>query len=74
MSSLNLVGTSMKIAYDVDVERIKDVITDNWKGDPIDMEGWTKDNILEELEALLEEDEYSEFKNTLEGLRTARQV
>ena len=69
MSSLNLVGTSMKIAYDVDVERIKDAITDNWKGDPIDMEGWTKDNILEELEALLEEDEYSEFKNTLEGLR-----
>ena len=69
MSSLNLVGTSMKIAYDVDVEKIKDAITDNWKGDPIDMEGWTKDNILEELEALLEEDEYSEFKNTLEGLR-----
>lgn len=69
MSSLNLVGTSMKIAYDVDVERLKDAITDNWKGDPIDMEGWTKDNILEELEALLEEDEYSEFKNTLEGLR-----
>lgn len=69
MSSLNLVGTSMKIAYDVDVERIKDAITDNWKGDPIDMEGWTKDNILEELEALLKEDEYSELKNTLEGLR-----
>ena len=69
MSSLNLVGTSMKIAYDVDVERIKDAITDNCKGDPIDMEGWTKDNILEELEALLEEDEYSELKNTLEGLR-----
>lgn len=69
MSSLNLVGTSMKIAYDVDVERIKDAITDNWKGDPIDMKGWTKDNILEELEALLEEDEYSELKNTLEGLR-----
>lgn len=69
MSSLNLVGTSMKIAYDVDVERIKDAITDNWKGDPIDMEGWTKDNILEELEALLKEDEFSELKNTLEGLR-----
>ena len=69
MSSLNLVGTSMKIAYDVDVERIKDAITDNWKGDHIDMEGWTKDNILEELEALLKEDEYSELKNTLEGLR-----
>ena len=70
MSSLNLVGTSMKIAYDVDVERIKDVIEKKWTGDePIDMDGWTKDNILDELEALLEEDEYSEFKNTLEGLR-----
>lgn len=59
MSSLNLVGTSMKIAYDVDVERIKDAIEKNWTGDePIDMDGWTKDNILDELEALLEEDEY----------------
>lgn len=69
MSSLNLVGTSMKIAYDVDVERIKDAITDNWKGDPIDMDGWTKDNILEELEALLEEDKYADLKTALEGHR-----
>lgn len=69
MSSLNLVGTSMKIAYDVDVERIKDAITDNWKGAPIDMDGWTKDNILEELEALLEEDKYADLKTALEGHR-----
>lgn len=70
MSSLNLVGTSMKIAYDVDVERIKDVIENNWTGDePIDMDGWTKDNILDELEALLEEDEYAGLKTALEGHR-----
>ena len=70
MSSLNLVGTSMKIAYDVDVERIKDVIEKKWTGDePIDMDGWTKDNILDELEALLEEDEYAGLKTALEKLR-----
>lgn len=70
MSSLNLVGTSMKIAYDVDVERIKDAIEKNWTGDePIDMDGWTKDNILDELEALLEEDEYAGLKTALEGHR-----
>lgn len=70
MSSLNLVGTSMKIAYDVDVERIKDVIEKKWTGDePIDMDGWTKDNILDELEALLEEDEYAGLKTALEGHR-----
>lgn len=70
MSSLNLVGTSMKIAYDVGVERIKDVIEKKWTGDePIDMDGWTKDNILDELEALLEEDEYAGLKTALEKLR-----
>lgn len=69
MSSLNLVGTSMKIAYDVDVERIKDAIEENWKGEAIDMDGWTKDNILEEIEALLEEDEYAGLKTALEGHR-----
>lgn len=70
MSSLNLVGTSMKIAYDVDVERIKDVIEKKWTGDePIDMDGWTKDNILDELETLLEEDEYAGLKTALEKLR-----
>lgn len=69
MSSLNLVGTSMKIAYDVDVERIKDAIEENWTGEAIDMDGWTKDNILEELEALLEEDKYADLKTALEGHR-----
>lgn len=69
MSSLNLVGTSMKIAYDVDVERIKDAIEENWTGEAIEMDGWTKDNILEELEALLEEDKYADLKTALEKLR-----
>lgn len=69
MSSLNLVGTSMKIAYDVDVERIKDAIEENWTGEAIDMDGWTKDNILEELEALLEDDKYADLKTALEGHR-----
>lgn len=71
MSSLNLVGTSMKIAYDVDVERIKDAIKDNWEGDAIDMDGWTAENILEEIDKLLAEDQYSQLKSELENQRAA---
>lgn len=69
MSSLTLGGTSMKIAYDVDVDKIKTVVKNNWKGEEIDTDGWTKDNILEELEALLAQEEYADLKTTLEGLR-----
>lgn len=71
MSSLNLVGTSMKIAYDVDVKRIKDAIKDNWEGDAIDMDGWTAENILEEIDKLLAEDQYSQLKSELEKQRAA---
>lgn len=69
MSSLNLVGTSMKIAYDVDVERIKNAVQKNWQGDPIDMDGWTAENILEEIDKLLAEDQYADLKTSLEKLR-----
>ena len=69
MSSLNLVGTSMKIAYDVDVERIKNAVQKNWQGDPIDMDGWTVENILEEIDKLLAEDQYADLKTSLEKLR-----
>lgn len=71
MSSLNLVGTSMKIAYDVDVERIKAAVKavwdDNWNEDAtdIDMDGWTAENILEEIDKLLAEPQYSMLKQLL---------
>lgn len=72
MSSLNLVGTSMKIAYDVDVEKIKEAVNAAWKGeDKIDVEGWTKDNILEQLDTLLKDEKYADLKTSLEADRDA---
>lgn len=72
MSSLNLVGTSMNISYDVDVEKIKEAVNTAWKGeDKIDMEGWTKDNILEQLDTLLKDEKYADLKTSLEADRDA---
>ena len=66
MSSLNLVGTSMKIAYDVDVERIKAAVKavcdDN---SDIDMDGWTAENILEEIDKLLTDPQYADLQKDL---------
>lgn len=71
MSSLTLGGTTMKIAYDVDVEKIKEAVDTYWKGeDKIDIEGWTKDNILEEIETLLKDPKYADLKKELEEQRT----
>lgn len=75
MSSLTLGGTSMNIAYDVEVDAIKAAVKtawDNVKGtgaEDIDMEGWTKENIFEQLETLLEDKEYAALKTELEGQR-----
>lgn len=72
MSSLTLGGTSMKIAYDVDVEKIKEAVNAAWKGeDKIDVEGWTKDNILEQLDTLLKDEKYADLKTSLEADRDA---
>ena len=71
MSSLNLVGTSMKIAYDVDVERVKDAVKAVWNDirdkddEDIDMNGWTAENILEEIDKLLADEQYAELKEKL---------
>lgn len=71
MSSLNLVGTSMKIAYDVDVERVKDAVKTVWNDirdkddEDIDMNGWTAENILEEIDKLLADEQYAELKEKL---------
>ena len=71
MSSLNLVGTSMKIAYDVDVERVKDAVKAVWNDirdkddEDIDMDGWTAENILEEIDKLLADEQYAELKEKL---------
>lgn len=70
MSSLTLGGTSMNISYDVDVEKIKEAVNTAWKGeDKIDMEGWTKDNILEKLDTLLKDEKYANLKSSLEADR-----
>ena len=70
MSSLTLGGTSMNISYDVDVEKIKEAVNTAWKGeDKIDMEGWTKDNILEKLDTLLKDEKYADLKSSLEADR-----
>ena len=76
MSSLTLGGTTMKIAYDVEVDTIKAAVESAWKkvqgedAEPIDMEGWSKDNILEEIETLLNEKKYADLKKELEAQRT----
>lgn len=75
MSSLTIGGTTMKIAYDVEVDAIKAAVKtawDNVKGtgaEDIDMEGWTKENIFEQLETLLEDKDYAALKTELEGQR-----
>lgn len=75
MSSLTLGGTTMKIAYDVEVDTIKAAVESAWKkvqgedAEPIDMEGWSKDNILEEIETLLNEEKYAGLKKELEDQR-----
>lgn len=72
MSSLNLVGTSMKIAYDVDVTQIKDAVQNAWHqvegkdAADIDMKDWTAENILEKLETLLSDERYAGLKDELE--------
>lgn len=71
MSSLNLVGTSMKIAYDVDVERIKATVKAVWDDNrnedatDIDMDGWTAENILEEIDKLLADPQYADLQKDL---------
>lgn len=71
MSSLNLVGTSMKIAYDVDVERIKAAVKAVWDDNrnedatDIDMDGWTAENILEEIDKLLADPQYADLQKDL---------
>ena len=67
MSSLTLGGTTMKIAYDVDVEKIKNAVEDAREEDEKLTEGWNKDNIFEKLETLLKND--AELKEILENSR-----
>lgn len=72
MSSLNLIGTAMKIAYDVDVTQIKDAVQNAWHqvegkdAADIDMKDWTAENILEKLETLLSDERYAGLKDELE--------
>lgn len=76
MSSLTLGGTTMKIAYDAEVDAIKKAVETAWnevKGqdaEAIDMEGWSKDNILVEIETLLKDPKYADLKKELEEQRT----
>lgn len=77
MSSLNLVGTSMRIAYDVDVEEqaeaIKKAIQAAWdevKGESTETIEWTEDNLLEQIESMLEGGKYSGLQEALEGKRS----
>ena len=75
MSSLTLGGTTMKIAYDAEVDAIKKAVETAWnevKGqdaEAIDMNGWSKDNILEEIETLLKDPNYVDLKKELEDQR-----
>ena len=64
MTSFNLLGTSMKVNYDVEV-KLADIKTAI--GDAANEIDWTKDDVLEQLEALLEEDKYATLKKELEG-------
>lgn len=67
MSSLTIGGTTMKITYDVDVEKIKSAVENAREGDEKLTEGWNKDNIFEKLETLLKDD--AELKEILENSR-----
>lgn len=78
MTSLNLVGSSMKIAYNAEVGTIKAKVLETWKGlnDGEDVDGleevmkdWDKDDILDRLETLLAEDKYQKLKEELDGDR-----
>lgn len=75
ISSLTLGGTTMKIAYDAEVDAIKKAVETAWnkvKGqdaEAIDMDGWSKDNILEEIETLLKDPNYVDLKKELEDQR-----
>ena len=75
MSSLTLGGTTMKIAYDAEVDAIKKAVETAWnevKGqdaEAIDMDGWSKDNILVEIETLLKDPNYVDLKKELEDQR-----
>lgn len=76
MSSLNLVGTSMKIAYDADVEKIKDAVDKAWdaaNGDSDDKILWTDDDVLEQIDSLLKDPTYEGLKDELEKLRQAHE-
>lgn len=77
MESLTLGGTSMKIAYDVDVEEqaeaIKKAIQAAWdevKGESTETIEWTEDNLLEQIESMLEGGKYSGLQEALEGKRS----
>lgn len=74
MESLTLGGTSMKIAYDVDVEEqaeaIKKAVQAAWdevKGESTETIEWTEDNLLEQIESMLEGGKYSGLQEALEG-------
>lgn len=78
MSSLSLIGSSMKIAYDVEVGSIKKKVLTTWKdlnkgvdddGLEEEMKDWNKDDILDRLEKLLAEEKYQELKDALDGDR-----
>lgn len=76
MDSLQLLSTSVKVDYDVEVKMtdIQSAVNSAWdsvKGDStenIEID-WTKDDALEQLEALLEKEEYAALKKELEGKR-----
>ena len=77
MESLTLGGTSMKIAYDVDVEEqaeaIKKAVQAAWdevKGESTETIEWTEDNLLEQIESMLEGGKYSGLQEALEGKRS----
>lgn len=79
MSSLNVVGTAMKIAYDVEVDKLMSEVESVWDnlaekpGDApkdINMDGWTKDNILEKLDALFKDETYAGLKEALDAKRS----
>lgn len=77
MESLTLGGTSMKIAYDVDVEEqaeaIKKAVQAAWdevKGESTETIEWTEDNLLEQIESMLEDGKYSGLQEALEGKRS----
>lgn len=75
MSSLTLGGTTMKIAYDAEVDAIKKAVETAWNkvkdqdAEAIDMDGWSKDNILEEIETLLKDPNYVDLQKELEDQR-----